>query len=132
MSLKTVAHNLRTHLGKDSVIRLIVSIAIFFNGLFSLALDNTFTENTSNYAYLLSMLFSFETMTHVVKSSRIIAKKFGTARLCIRFVEDIPAFYTLKEFVKQNFMSGRKTKAKRPTNKKVIIIKFFVPFGVIW
>lgn len=118
MSLKTIAQNLSNHLGKDTVIRLIVSTAIFLDGSFSLVLENNSTENASNYAYLLSKIFTIETMAHMARSSRIIAKKFGTARLCLRFVEDIPAFFALKQFIQSNFMSS-KVKTKKPKSKKL-------------
>jgi hypothetical protein len=119
--LQTICENFSTLLGKDAILRLIVACSILLEGSFSLAADSAL-QNVPHHVQLLRVYFSLETMAYVTRASHVIAKSFGTSRLCLRFTEDIPAIYALWKYFSRQAKSP--AKGGKNSRRKKVIAKF--------
>lgn len=127
MTAETIAKNLETHLGKDAVMRMVLNVGIILSGIFAMASDvDLKAQNLPYVAFWARGYFDLETMIYIANVSEVIARHFITARLIVRFTDDIPTFYIFWKYVRDHFL--RYTKKQSPKKAKKVCYEFLIDF----
>lgn len=123
MQPENVVEGLKTYSGRDACIRVIAYLGLFLYGVIDLAVKHLSSkehkdEETPYYFYLFTLV-SIEQLIEIGKSCRVIQKQFATTRLVTRFFDDIPAIFSLFDFMNTAYPD------EPNETEQVIEIKFF-------